>query len=158
MLALACAINSSAKPDDARTCAKASMENTYPYHCSERLRLLLHAPARNNNRCRLEGKRLRRSRFCQNFSGFRCAGIRNVSMRAEFSAMFFGENMRIEVGNPLLAFLRDPQVPQGVPDIGTNGPPEEGRIVCAQIVGALIAELFIRAGLTEFGKQRRRFA
>src|SRR5690242_4962021 len=90
--------------------------------------------------------------------GFRCGGIRNVSMRAEFSAMFFGENMRIEVGNPLLAFLRDPQVPQGVADIGTNGPPEEGRIGCAQIVGALIAELFIRADLTEFGKQRRRFA
>ena len=66
--------------------------------------------------------------------------------------------MRIEVRDPLLAFLRDSQIPKCVADIGADGLPEESRIRCAQIIGSLIAELIARAGFPKFGKQGRRLA
>ena len=72
--------------------------------------------------------------------------------------MFFREHVRIEVGDPLPALARDPQIPECVANIGADGLPEESRIRCAQIIGSLIAELIARAGLPKFGKQGRRLA
>lgn len=45
--------------------------------------------------------------------------------------VFFREHVRIEVGDPLLAFLRDPQIPECVADIGPDDLPEESRVRCA---------------------------
>jgi hypothetical protein len=42
--------------------------------------------------------------------------------------MFFREHVPIEVGNPLLAVLRGPQIPERITDIGADGFPEESRI------------------------------
>ena len=50
------------------------------------------------------------------------------STRSGFSAVFLREHVRVEIGDPLLAFLRDPQVAECIADIGTNGLPEEGRV------------------------------
>ena len=47
------------------------------------------------------------------------------------SPVFFREHVRIEVGDPLLAFLRDSQIPECVADIGADGLPEKGRVRCA---------------------------
>ena len=74
------------------------------------------------------------------------------------SPVFFREHVRIEVGDPLPALARDPQIPECVANIGADGLPEESRIRCAQIIGSLIAELIARAGLPKFGKQGRRLA
>src|ERR1700744_4349975 len=38
------------------------------------------------------------------------------------------EDVGVEIGHPLLAFLRDPQIAQGVADPGPHGSPEELRI------------------------------
>jgi hypothetical protein len=79
-------------------------------------------------------------------------------VRPKFSPVFFREHVRIEVGDPLLAFLRHPQIPECIADIGTDGLPEESRVRCSQIIGSLIPELFARAGFLKFGKQRGRLA
>jgi len=48
--------------------------------------------------------------------------------------MFFGENVRVEIGNPLLAFLRDPQIAQSVANVGLDGLPEKGGIRGAEVL------------------------
>src|SRR6266702_3153583 len=80
---------------------------------------------------------------------------RRFSIRADSSAMFFGENVRVEIGNPLLAFLRDPQIAQSVANVGLDGLPEKGGIRGAEVLGSLKSELLARAGLWDFGKERR---
>ena len=66
--------------------------------------------------------------------------------------------MRIEIGDPLLAFLRYTQIPECITDIGADGLPKESRVGCPQIIGCLILELLARAGFPKFGKQRGRLA
>ena len=60
--------------------------------------------------------------------------------------------MRIEVGDPLLAFLRDLQIPECIADIGADGLLEESGVGCPQIIGGLVSKFLARAGLPEFCK------
>src|SRR5690349_12964057 len=66
--------------------------------------------------------------------------------------------MRIEVGYPLLAFLCDPQIPERIADIGTNGMPEKRWVCRAQIVRTLISKFLANASFAKFREKRRCFA
>src|SRR5215831_6518984 len=66
--------------------------------------------------------------------------------------VFFGENVRVQVGDPLLAFLRDPQISEGIADKRVDGLPEESRVCVPQIFGTLISELRAHARFPEFSK------
>jgi len=68
------------------------------------------------------------------------------------STVFFREHVRIEVGDPLLAFLRDLQIPECIADIGADGLPEESRVGCPQIIRGPVSKFLARAGLPEFCK------
>ena len=52
------------------------------------------------------------------------------SCLSDGSTVFFREHVRIEVGDPLLAFLRDLQISERIADIGPDGLPEESGVGC----------------------------
>src|SRR5439155_2342197 len=74
---------------------------------------------------------------------------------SECSAMFFRKHVGVKIGDPLLTFLRDAQVPECVADIGADGFPKERRIRCPQVVRTLIAEFLANACFAKFREQRR---
>ena len=59
---------------------------------------------------------------------------RRFSIRTDSSAMFFGENVRIEIGNPELSVLGDAQMTQSVANVGLDRLPEEGGIRGAEVL------------------------
>src|ERR1700674_4602790 len=77
---------------------------------------------------------------------------RRHSIRADSSAMFLGEDVGVEIGNPQLPFLGNAQIAQRVADIGLDCIPEESRIGGAQVLGSSKSELLARAGLAQLGK------
>jgi hypothetical protein len=56
---------------------------------------------------------------------------RPTSVIPEISPVFFREHVRIEVSDPLLALLRDLQIPECIADIGTDRLPEESGVRCS---------------------------
>src|SRR5262245_18248591 len=70
--------------------------------------------------------------------------------------MLFRKHVSVKIGDPLLAFLRDPQVPKCMANTGTYVDPKEGRVRSAQIVRTSISEFLANAGFAEFREQRRR--
>ena len=77
---------------------------------------------------------------------------------AECSPVFFREHVRIQIGDPLLAFLGHLQIAERIADIGPDHLPEEAGVRCPQIVRGRVSALLGLAGFPEFGKQRRRLA
>ena len=69
------------------------------------------------------------------------AGVRyenGGSLLKKLTPMLHREHVRGEIGNPLLALLRDSKVAQGISDIRPDRPPEEIRIVSSQICDAIV--------------------
>jgi hypothetical protein len=56
---------------------------------------------------------------------------RLTSVGPECSPVLFREHVRIEVSYPLLALLRDLQIPECIADIGTDRLPEESGVRCS---------------------------
>ena len=61
--------------------------------------------------------------------------------------MLHRKHVCIEIGNPLLALLRDPKVAQGISDIGPDRLPEEIWIVISQICDAIVFQFFVHPSL-----------
>ena len=59
------------------------------------------------------------------------------------------EHICIEIGDPLLALLRDPKVAQRVTDIRSYRLPEEIRIVLTQIRDAIISQFIAHSCLAK---------
>jgi hypothetical protein len=72
--------------------------------------------------------------------------------------MLHREHVCIEIGNPLLALLRDSKVAQGISDIRSNRFPEEIWIVSSQICDAFVLQLITHSGLAKLVKQGRLFS
>ena len=63
--------------------------------------------------------------------------------------MLHREHVCIEIGNPLLALLRDSKVAQGISDIRSDRFPEEIWIVCSQILDAIVFQFIAHSRLAE---------
>ena len=59
------------------------------------------------------------------------------------------QHIRVQVGDPLFAFLGDAKVTQGALDVRVYNVPVELRVALAKIAGCLVAELLIEADLLE---------
>jgi len=69
--------------------------------------------------------------------------------------MLHREDIGVEIGYPLLAFLGDPQITQCIPDVWPDLLPEEIRIVVSQIRNALVPQFVAHPCFTKFGEQGR---
>src|SRR6516162_10052956 len=67
--------------------------------------------------------------------------------------MLHREHVCIEIGNPLLALLRDSKVAQGIPDIRPDRLPEEIWIVISQIRDTIVIQFIAHSGLAKLVKQ-----
>ena len=65
------------------------------------------------------------------------------------------QHIRVQVGDPLLSFLRDTQVAQGALDVWAYNVPVEFCIALAQVTGFLVSELLIEADLLELLEEGR---
>src|SRR5271156_1436324 len=72
--------------------------------------------------------------------------------RKKLASMLHREHVGIEIGNPLLALLRDPKVAQRISDIGSDGLPEEIWIVCSQVRDAPVMQFIAHSRLTKLAK------
>src|SRR5262249_5339831 len=70
----------------------------------------------------------------------------------KLASMLHREHICIEIGNPLLALLRDSKVAQRISDIRPDRLPEEIRIVSAQICHAIVLQLIAHSGLAKLVK------
>ncbi len=66
--------------------------------------------------------------------------------------MLHGEHVRVEIGNPLLALLRDSKVAQGISDIWSDRLPKEIWIVCSQIRNAIVVQFIAYPDLAKLVK------
>ena len=69
--------------------------------------------------------------------------------------MLHGKHMRIQIGEPLLAGLRDPQMPQPIRNIPRHHVPEKGRIAVPHLARSGVAQARRRPGFELFIKQGR---
>ena len=67
--------------------------------------------------------------------------------------MLHREHVCIEIGNPLLALLRDSKVAQGIPDIRPDRLPEEIWIVISQIRDTIVIQFIGHSRLAKLVKQ-----
>ena len=72
--------------------------------------------------------------------------------------MLHQKHVRVKIGDPLLAFLRDAKIAQGIPNIWLHHLPEKSRIICPQIGGSFVLQLFHKSSFTKLVEQRRRLA
>jgi hypothetical protein len=70
----------------------------------------------------------------------------------QLASMLYREHVCIEIGNPLLALLRDSKVAQGISDIGPNRLPEEIWIVSSLICDAIVFQFIDHSGLAKLVK------
>ena len=66
--------------------------------------------------------------------------------------MLHREHVCIEIGNPLLALLRDSKVAQGISDIRPDRLPEEIWIVSSQICDAIVFQFIAHSRLAKLVK------
>jgi hypothetical protein len=66
-----------------------------------------------------------------------------------------GQHVRVQIGDPLFAFLGDAKVAQGALDVRAHGIPVQFRGALAQVTRCLISELLIEADLLELIEEGR---
>jgi hypothetical protein len=66
--------------------------------------------------------------------------------------MLHQEHVRVEVGNPLLALLRDSKVAQGIQNIGLHHLPEKMWVIRPQIGRTLVSQFLAGSGLAKLIK------
>ena len=69
--------------------------------------------------------------------------------------VFHGEDMRIQIGNPLFACFSDAEIAYAILNIGSDYFPEKGGIVVPQIARIFVAKYGIDARFFKFIKQGR---
>ena len=70
----------------------------------------------------------------------------------QLASMLYREHVCIEIGNPLLALLRDLKVAQGISDVRPDRLPEEIWIVSSQICDAIVFQFIAHSGLAKLVK------
>src|SRR6516225_10595717 len=71
----------------------------------------------------------------------------------QLTSMLYREHVCIEIGNPLLALLRDSKVAQSIPDIRPNRLPEEIWIVISQIRDTIVIQFIAHSRLAKLVKE-----
>ena len=64
-------------------------------------------------------------------------------------SMLHREDVCIEISNPLLAFLRDSKVAQGISDIRSDRFPKEIRLACPEIRDAIVFQFIAHTRLAK---------
>src|SRR5215469_5732371 len=82
-----------------------------------------------------------------------CTSIIGEAHLERLASMLYREHVCIEIGNPLLALLRDPKVAKGISDVRSDRLPEEIRIVSSQIGDAVVFQFIGHSGLAKLVKQ-----
>ena len=66
-----------------------------------------------------------------------------------------GQNIGMEVGDPLLSVLGDSKITQSVLDVRAHDTPVELCVALAQVAGRLVSELLVQADLLELVEEGR---